>query len=191
MSEKLTTYFQDYLHGGHYNDPDIETQSILCQLKPHNDQTESVFGTNDWLDRIVPNMAQATRSAMIEIAYNKTMKSLKSQGEEQKHSLIKLAQQRRRIVAEQAKQGTAQRIKEKVIQRTMLIEKGKRKAQKSSALIEALKDEIVIVTAEMLKDRWDMIMGLNLSNKIKEAEVRYLIKQQVDIRSKVYGQQKV
>ena len=62
----------------------MKTQAILSKLQPHNDKTESVFGAIDWLHRILPNMAQETRSALIELSYNSTMEWLKSQGEEQK-----------------------------------------------------------------------------------------------------------
>jgi len=75
MSEKLKSYKK--VPGGCYYDPNLETQTILSKLQPHNDKTESVFGTNDWLHRILPNMAQETRSAMIEFSYNSNMECLK------------------------------------------------------------------------------------------------------------------
>ena len=77
MNEKLKSYKKDHLPGGRYYDPDLKTQTILSKLQPHNDKTESVFGTNDWLHRILPNMAQETRSAMIEFSYNSNMECLK------------------------------------------------------------------------------------------------------------------
>lgn len=73
MSMKLKEYNKDHLPEGRYYDPDIDTQTILSKLHPHNNKSESVFGANDWLNRILPNMAQATRSAMIEFSYNQTL----------------------------------------------------------------------------------------------------------------------
>ena len=130
MSEKLKSYGQDHLPGGRYYDPDLETQAILSKLQPHNDKTESVFGTNDWLHRILPNMAQETRSAMIEFSYNSTMEWLKNQGEEQKHTLIALAQKRRYLVMEQSRNNAKQLLEKKMVHRAKLIEKGREKAKK-------------------------------------------------------------
>ena len=68
------------------------TITLILTLKLFCDHTESLFGANDWLDRILPNLSQATKSTMIEF---KTLEWLKFQGEEQKQALIKLAQERR------------------------------------------------------------------------------------------------
>ena len=130
MSEKLKSYKKDHLPGGRYYDPDLETQIVLSKLQPHNDKTESVFGTNDWLHRILPNMAQETRSAMIEFSYNSTMEWLKHQGEEQKCTLIALAQKRRHLVIEQSRNDAKQLLEKKMVHRAKLIEKGKEKAKK-------------------------------------------------------------
>ena len=68
--------------------------------------TESVFGCNDWLSsyRAFPNMAQATRSVMVEFAYNKTTKWLKLKGEEYKAALITISQAKRREIQREQKQ---------------------------------------------------------------------------------------
>lgn len=48
MGIKLEMYMKDYLPGGRYHEnANAETQSILSELKPNNDMTESVFGCND------------------------------------------------------------------------------------------------------------------------------------------------
>ena len=60
MADKLKSYNKDHLPEGRYWDPSLETQEVLSKLKPHNDKTESAFGVNDWLNRILPNMSQAT-----------------------------------------------------------------------------------------------------------------------------------
>lgn len=90
----------------------------------------SVFGTNDWLHRILPNMAQETRSAMIEFSYNSTMEWLKNQGEEQKCTLITLAQKCRHLVTEQSRNDAKQLLVKKMVHQAKLIEKGREKAKK-------------------------------------------------------------
>ena len=91
MHSKLQSYKKDHLPGGRYYDPDPDVKAVLSKLQPHNDRTESVFGANDWLCRLLPNMAQSTRSTMLEFSYNKTMDWLKSQGEEREQALVTLA----------------------------------------------------------------------------------------------------
>ena len=136
-SAKLRAYYKDYLPGGLYHDPDIGIQTVMSELKPHNDYAESLFGINDWLDRILPNMTQATKSAMIEFSYNKTMEWLKCQGGEQKEAMIVLARKRRRLVAEQHKQEATELMTKKMHQRAKLVKKGKEKARK---VAEAVRD---------------------------------------------------
>ena len=99
-----TTYKAESLPGGEYFEPDSEeVKVVLSELQPHNDKTESVFGANDWLNTVLPNMSQSTRSCMLEFAYNKTMEWLKSQSKQQRETLISLAQERKRIVQEQTR----------------------------------------------------------------------------------------
>ena len=98
MSTKLQSYKCDHLPGGKYFKPDLKTQTILSTLQPHNDMVKSEFGANDWLSSALPNMAQATRSVLIEFTYNKTMEWLRGQSEEQKQVIISLAQARRKQV---------------------------------------------------------------------------------------------
>ena len=70
MAKKLESYNQDHLPGGRYHNPCSETRDVLSSIKPHNDQTESTFGVNNWLSRIFPNMSQVTRSVMVEFSVN-------------------------------------------------------------------------------------------------------------------------
>ena len=55
MHSKLQSYKKDHLPGGCYYDPDPDVKAVLSKLQPHNDRTESVFGANDWLCRLLPN----------------------------------------------------------------------------------------------------------------------------------------
>ena len=119
MSTKLQC---DHLPGGKYFKPDLKTQTILSTLQPHNDMAESEFGANDWLSSALPNMAQATRSVLIEFTYNKTMEWLRGQSEEQKQ-VISLAQARRKQVERKKKYDSKVLLKQKIQDRIQAIEK--------------------------------------------------------------------
>ena len=48
MNLKLQTYKEENLPVGQYFEPNPEIKSILSELQPHVDKTESVFCNNDW-----------------------------------------------------------------------------------------------------------------------------------------------
>jgi len=75
-------------------------------------------------------MAKKTLSAMIEFSYNLTMEWLKNQVEEQKCTLIALAQKRRHLVIEQSRNDAKQLLEKKMIHRAKLIKKRNRKDKK-------------------------------------------------------------
>ena len=56
MTDKLKAYQKDHLPGGQHYAPDSKTSDVLSLLQPHNDTTESIFGMNDWLTIVLPNM---------------------------------------------------------------------------------------------------------------------------------------
>ena len=74
MRNKLLTYAESQLPGGKYWNPDPHTEAVLRQLKLNNDLCESMLGLNDYLVTALPNMQQLTRSNLIEVKRNKTMK---------------------------------------------------------------------------------------------------------------------
>lgn len=148
MAAKLTSYNRDHLPKGCYWDPSLKTQATLSKLKPHNDKTESVFGLNDWLNRILPNMAQATRSVMIEFSVNKTMQWLKDQAQEQKIALIAIARNKRREVEEHRKKEAEVLLERKVQIHTDAVKQGEKKKEKREALIQDLKQISLISTVE-------------------------------------------
>ena len=74
MMEKVMNYKADQLLGGRYWEPTGEIREIMASLKPHNDNSESVLGMNDWLTTTFPSMHQQTRSTLIEMSTNKTTK---------------------------------------------------------------------------------------------------------------------
>ena len=70
LMEKLMNYKADQLPGGRYWEPTGEIREIMASLKPHNDNSESVLGMNDWLTMTFPSMHQQTRSTLIEMSTN-------------------------------------------------------------------------------------------------------------------------
>ena len=102
--------------------------------------TESVFGCNDWLSsyRAFPNMAQATRSVMVEFAYNKTMKWLKLKGEEHKAALVTISQAKRREIQRERKQKAAVITENKVQQRSKALELARTKHIKHQQKVKHL-----------------------------------------------------
>ena len=126
MHTKLQQYMKDYL----YHNPNPCVHSVLSKLQPHNDRCERVFGSNDWLNKILPNIAQSTRSTMVEFSLYNTMKWLKERGEQHKEALMTLAQESSTIRREDAKyvfeRKLEQRIKVIKFAQTKIKEKEKR-----------------------------------------------------------------
>ena len=188
MANKLEAYKKDHLPGGRYFAPDSKTNDVLSQLEPHNDKTESIFGMNDWLTVVLPNMSQTTRSALIEFSYNKTMKWLKDLGQEQKEKLISIAQARRRIIYQEKMQEKNALLQQKVELRNEAIDVAKRKAQEVDELIDQLKMELIITSIKELNTRVSSIRELSIPASLQSAEIKSLVKKQVQIRSLLYKQ---
>ena len=188
MGEKLKSYKQDHLPDGRYYDPEKETQLVLSALQPHNDKVESVFGMNDWLSTILPNMQQATKSALIEFSYNGTMQWLKAQGEQQKQVLISLAQTRRKAVFEERRQEAAALLKAKIDDRIVAIKQAQLNQEKVDDIIDKVKSEMVITSLDELKVRVDSIKSLSIPASLQKAEIKSLVKKQIQIRAHIYHQ---
>lgn len=189
MSAKLKSYNKDHLPEGRYWDPSLETQEILSKLKPHNDKTESVFGVNDWLNRILPNMSQATRSVMIEFSANKTMEWLKNQAGELKVNLITLARKKRKQHEDQKKQDAKLLVERKMHQRAELVKRGKKKKEKGEALVQDLRKTPLFATVKELELRKRTLLSLSLPLSLKESELRVLIKRQIQLRKRFINKQ--
>ena len=188
MSLKLQSYKEESLPGGQYFDPEPEVKSILSELQPHNDKTESVFGANDWLNTILPNMAQSTRSTMLEFSYNKTMEWLKLQSKEQTQALITLAQERRQIVQKQTKEEQQHVFKKKLEQRTKILEKARNRKLLLQHKIDDLKSETLISSEEELSLRVKNLSSLSIPQALKDAELKKMIQRQVQLRTTVFKQ---
>ena len=191
MSSKLRSYKQDHLPGGRYYDPSPEVHSVLSTLKPHNDTCESVFGCNDWLTKILPNMAQATRSAIIEVACNRTMEWLKAQGQQQKKTIIALAQARRELVQKETRKEKQELHEQKIAERKKIIEAAVERERKRYHIIQELKSDPLVSTVDALNQRVTMIMSLSIPQSIKEAELKTMVRRQVQLRTQVFQQKRV
>ena len=77
-----------------------------------------------------------------------------------------------------------------MVHRTKLIKKGREK-QKIVAAIEDLKTDILITTIEGLQKREAAIVTLSLPEKFKGAELKVLIKRQIQLHTKIYKQKGV
>ena len=186
--QKLKSYKKDHLPGGRYFSPDEKTREVLSSLEPHNDLSESVFGKNDWLTVILPNMSQTTKTTLIEFSYNKTMKWLKEQGESQKKILISLAQGRRKAVLQERMQEKEDLMMQKIQSRAKSLEKAEQKQKKNEEMIVTLKLEILITSQAQLNQLVDDIQNLSLPRSLQDAEIRSLVKKQILVRSHVYNQ---
>lgn len=98
MKDKLCSYAADQLPGGIYWNPDKKVQDVLCQLQPSNDVCESILGINDYLTTAVPNLHQMSRSNLVQLKSNKTMKWLSELPKNLQEDIVDLAVKQRREV---------------------------------------------------------------------------------------------
>ena len=90
-------YKADQLPGGRYWEPTGEIREIMASLKPHNDNSESVLGMNDWLTTTFPSMHQQTRSTLIEMSTNKTIEWLAKQPSDRRNLVTDFATSKRKV----------------------------------------------------------------------------------------------
>ena len=172
MHSKLQQYMKDYLPGGRYHNPDPSLHSVLSKLQPYNDRSESVFGCNDWLSKILPNMAQSTRSTMIESSLNNTMKWLKEQGEKQKQALVTLAQEQRRTVMHEFREDSKYIFERKLEQRSKAIESARAKFKEKGKKIQAIQSHQLITSVAELDALVANITSLSIPKSLQDAELR-------------------
>ena len=188
MQSKIQTYMKDYLPGGHYYDPEPTLGSILSKLQPHNDRVESIFGANDWLNRILPNLAQSTRSTMLEFSFNKTMNWLKEKNKKQKQTLIALAQARRNAVQKETKEEKKYLFQKKCEERKRIVEQSQLKEKQIKKQLDDIKYEFLIPPVKELDLRVASITSLTIPKTLQDAELKKLIQRQVQLRTLVYQQ---
>ena len=188
MHLKLQQYMKDYLPGGQYHNPDSHVHSVLSKLQPHNDRSESAFGLNDWLNKILPNMAQSTRSTMIEFSFNNTMKWLKDQGEEQKKALLVLAQEQRKAVLQESREASKYVFERKLHQRSEAIKLAHAKRAKKEKKVESIKSHHLITTVTELNCLVANVTSLSIPKPVQDTELREMVKTQKLLRTLVYNQ---
>lgn len=157
-------------------------------MNPHNDECESVFGHNDWLTKLLPNLAQATRSVVLEVNYNKTMDWLKEQQLEKRKAIVALAQSQRQCFREERKEERHLLLEYKIAKRKKMVAKGVEKQMKMKNEIEKLKSDPLISSVDLLNERVAMVNSLSLPPSVKEAELRALVKRQTMLRFMVFHQ---
>ena len=188
MHSKLQQYMKDYLPGGQYHNPDLSVHSVISKLQPHNDRSESVLGCNDWLSKILPNMAQSTRSTMIEFSLNHTMKWLKEQGEEQKQALMTLAQEQRRAVLCESREDAKYVFERKLEQRSKAIELAHAKIKEKEKIIQAIQSQDLITSVAELDALVANITSLSIPKSLQDTELRQMVKTQKLLRTLVFNQ---
>lgn len=188
MKEKLCSYAADQLPGGRYWDPDKETKDILCQLQPSNDICESVLGLNDYLTTALPNLHQMSRSNLVQLKRNKTVKWLSELSKEKQIAVIDMAVKNRRIVKQTYDEEESARAKQR--RKKMINEHSKREIMKKKLYDEKQKlSQLHLITHSQELD--DELLKIDMSN-ISETRKRSLkigvFKTQIQIRKKVLGQ---
>ena len=167
---------KDYLPGGQYHNPDPTVCSVLSKLQPHNDRSESVLSCNNWLSKILPNMAQSTHSTMIEFSLNNTMKWLNEQGKKQKQVLLTLAQEQRRRVLGECREDAKYVFERKLEQRSKAIELAQAKIKEKEKVIQAIQSHCLITSITKLDALVANITSLSIPKSLQDTELRQLVK---------------
>ncbi len=188
MENRLRTYAQTQLPGGIYWNPDPEIQEILRKIEPSNDICESILGLNDYLSTAIPNMCQESRSNLVELKKNKTMQWLDTIPEEKQGTVLGLAIKRRVKVTKERKEEN-EKLSEKRRKKILKDHNKKmallRKAQEVKGKLSKLH---VITSSEELYQCIEDIDKENCSSSNKKAKKYALLREQINIRRKVFDQ---
>ena len=188
MKEKLCTYAGNQLPGGKYWDPEVCVRKVLAELKPSNDLCESILGLNDYLTATIPNLQQLSRSNLVQVKKNQTMKWLDELPCEQQLKILDLAVKERQNVAMEYKNEEEERSKQRrqnMLQAHLRREALKRKAQEER---DELSHEHLITSSQELQEMLCSIEAENVSATRKKAKKVSLLKTQIKIRKKLLGQ---
>ena len=188
MKKKLCSYAKDQLPGGCYWDPDDNVKAILCQLKPSNDVCESILGLNDYLTTAIPNLHQMSRSNLVQVKKNKTLKWLSDLPEEEQLAVVNRAVKQRRCVHDEYKGEERRRFEQR--KQNMIRENAKKVALKEKMCREKekLSQLHLITTSSELREELVRIDRDSVSATKKRNKKIDLLKTQVQIRRKVLGQ---
>ena len=184
MSLKLSNYAQNQLPGGIYWDPEPGIKNILKKLKPSNDFCESILGLNDYLSTALPNMHQMTKSNIVQVKKNKTIKWLHDLPVEQREKVVDLAVEKRVDVLKERKKMDHERSEHR--RENMLQTHMKKQALEQRKLKETDKlSELHLITSpEELQQALLAIEKENISASKKKAEKIDLLRKQVAIHTK-------
>ena len=188
MNEKLSNYARNQLPGGIYWTPEPPIANVLQSLKPNNDVCESILGLNDYLTTSVPNMHQMTRSNLVEIKKNKTLKWYQALEQEEKTRVTKLAMKRRGDVMKEYKEES--RLRSDRRQETMKSNHQHRVAMKEKIAREKnqLSQQHMITTEEELLSQLEDIDASTATTSSKRKKKLALIRVQINIRKKLHHQ---
>lgn len=188
MQEKLCSYAADQLPGGRYWNPDKQVQDVLSQLPPSNDVCESILGLNDYLTTAVPNLHQMSRSNLVQLKKNKTMKWLSHLSNETQTAVIDMAVKQRRHVKQTYDEEQTARAEHR--KQAMIKDHAKREAMKKRLCEEKqkLSQLHLVTTPQELKDEFQKIDMKPVSATRKKSLKVDILRTQVRIRKKVLGQ---
>ena len=188
MQEKLCSYAADQLPGGRYWNPDKQIQDVLRQLPPSNDVCESILGLNDYLTTAVPSVHQMSRSNLVQLKKNKTMKWLSDLPSETQTAVIDMAVKQRRQVKQTYDERQTARAEHR--KQAMIKDHAKREAVKKRLYEEKqkLSQLHLITTSQELEEEFKKIDMKAVSATRKRSLKMDILRTQVRIRKKVLGQ---
>ena len=185
MEAKLCEYAKDYLPGGLYWNPDPHVREIMTKLKPTNDLCESLLGLNDYLSGAIPNMHQMTRSNMIQVKKNKTIKWLHDLPSTEQDKVVELAVRRRAEVSKESKEEdlrNSNQRRDKMKQAHMRRQALERRARQEREKLLSL--HLITSSDELFKAVSD-IDHMTTSTSKKKQEKLSLLRSQINIWKKV------
>ena len=174
--------------GGKYWEPDPNIKMILKSLKPNNDICESILGLNDYLSTALPNMHQMSKSNLILAKKNKTIQWLHELPNEEQSHIVQLARKSKVKVDKACKEDDLER--NRLRQEKMRKEKCRRDALDKRAVKEKerLSKLCLITTVDELMAKLSEIEEESISNSKKVQKKLAVIREQINIRKKVFGQ---
>jgi hypothetical protein len=188
MKLKLTEYARNQLPGGRYWEPEPAIKAVLRNLKPNNDVCESILGLNDYLTTAVPNMHQMTRSNLVEMKKNKTMKWFRELPQEERQAVACLAKKSRNDVMRKYREEELTRQNQRQENMRRCHERRKAMREKAAREKEHLSHQHLVTTVEELKKAVQDIESEDITISKKKQRKTSLVRMQINIRKKVLGQ---
>ena len=188
MKEKLSAYAKDFLPDGLYWNVDEKTADVLKKLEPSNDLSESILGLNDYLCTALPNLVQLTKSNLVELKKNHTMKWFNDLPEERREIIIEIAMKKRKDVREDFK-NTQKFISER--RQSRMLQKKKKidtLRKKQAVEKEQLSKLHLITSVTEFETVIGNIEGEDLPKTKQDSKALNLLKEQVRIRKKLLMQ---